>query len=80
LPVAASAAGAGTEYALGDIIPLKGMFWRTEYRYADWTSVGLPLMTTGPSPNPCPRCLLSMNKDVQTITSGFVWRFNFGGP
>ncbi len=81
--------GAGTEYALGDVIPLKGLFWRTEYRYAAggflpgaYSSPGLPLlMTTGSSTSACPStCSLLLNKDVQTITSGFVWRFNFGGP
>jgi len=76
--------GAGTEYALGDVIPLKGLFWRTEYRYTDYTTVSLPLLsTTGVLPGACPastHCLLSMNKDVQTITSGFVWRFYFGEP
>jgi len=76
--------GAGTEYALGDIVPLKGLFWRTEYRYTMYSPDSLPLlMTTGSSTIACPlhtNCSLVMNKDVQTITSGFVWRFNFGGP
>ena len=30
--------GAGTEYALGDVVPLKELFWRTEYRYTDYGS------------------------------------------
>jgi outer membrane immunogenic protein len=70
--------GAGAEYALGDIVPLKGLFWRTEYRYFEYyNDVRLPLLTnTGSSKGPG----LSIGKDVQTITSGFVWRFNFGGP
>ncbi len=79
--------GAGTEYALEDLVPLKGMFWRTEYRYVEsgfipgaYSTPRLPLMTTGSSPNACPSCSLMANKDVQTIISGFVWRFNFGSP
>jgi outer membrane immunogenic protein len=71
--------GAGTEYALKDIVPLNGLFWRTEYRYSDYTDVTLPLMTTGSSPSACPHCGLAMAKDMQTITSGFVWRFYIGG-
>ena len=78
--------GAGTEYALEDLVPLKGLFWRTEYRYVEsgflpgaYSALRLPLMTTGSSPNACPSCSLMANKDVQTIISGFVWRFNFGG-
>lgn len=81
--------GAGTEYALGDIVPVKGLFWRTEYRYAaggflpgEYSGLSLPLMTTSPSTSACPpaaHCSLMINKDLQTITSGFVWRFNFGG-
>jgi outer membrane immunogenic protein len=71
--------GAGTEYALADIIPLKGLFWRTEYRYDDDGPGGLPLLTTtGPSTSACSARCLELNKDVQTITSGLVWRFN--GP
>lgn len=78
--------GAGTEYALEDLVPLKGLFWRTEYRYVEsgflpgaYSALRLPLMTTGSSPNTCPSCSLMANKDVQTIISGFVWRFNYGG-
>ena len=78
--------GAGTEYALGDVIPLKGLFWRTEYRYiesgfvpAAYSALRLPLMTTGSSPSACPSCTLMGNKDVQTIITGFVWRFDFDG-
>ena len=77
-------AGAGTEYALGDIIPLNGLFWRTEYRYASGDLGPGPynaarLTTAGSSTSPCPPCSLTINKDVQTVISGFVWRFNYGG-
>ena len=72
--------GAGIEYALGDIVPLKGLFWRTEYRYFEYFGgTRLPLlMNTGSSTSP--PLTISFGKDVQTITGGFVWRFNFGGP
>ncbi|MGD1213197.1 MAG: outer membrane beta-barrel protein [Candidatus Acidiferrales bacterium] len=69
--------GAGTEYALGDIIPLKGLFWRIEYRYVENGEATLPLLTTtGHSTG----ASIQLNKDVQTVTSGFVLRFNFSGP
>jgi outer membrane immunogenic protein len=72
--------GAGTEYALGDIVPLGGLFWRTEYRYIDYSIHHFPLLTTAAhSTNTCMHCSLAMNKDVQTVISGFVWRFS-GGP
>jgi outer membrane immunogenic protein len=67
--------GGGTEYALSGIVPINGLFWRTEYRYADYQAADLaitPLALTDTAEH--------MQKNVQTITSGLVWRFNFGGP
>jgi outer membrane immunogenic protein len=70
--------GGGTEYALSGIVPINGLFWRNEYRYAQYQSATLPLECTcagGP-----PNYSSTMQKDVQTITSGLVWRFDFGRP
>jgi outer membrane immunogenic protein len=67
--------GTGYEYGIGWF---PGLFWKTEYRFADYgsdrvaifsTLSGLP---TGDS--------VDSHKRVQTIRSELVWRFNFGGP
>lgn len=85
--------GGGTEYALADIFPIQGLFWRTEYRYASYRSADLPILTSSGTPLTgstgicdtkfggfCAGFDDHMQKDVQTVTSGVVWRFNFGGP
>jgi len=70
--------GGGYEYALSGLIPLNGLYWRTEYRFAQYQSANVPVVFTasgagfGVSEH--------MSKFTQTITSGLVWRFNFGGP
>ncbi len=70
--------GGGTEYALDGIVPFHGLFWRTEYRFAqyDRKDVSIFNTTTGASIGVAE----DSKKYVQTITSGVVWRFNFGGP
>ena len=35
--------GGGEEYALGSIIPISGLFWRTEYRFASYQAADLPV-------------------------------------
>jgi outer membrane immunogenic protein len=85
--------GGGSEYALSGIVPLPGLFWRTEYRYASYRSATLPLLTSSGAPLTgttgicdtefggfCAGFDDHMQKDVQTVTSGIVWRFNFGAP
>src|ERR1700683_5543536 len=66
--------GGGTEYALNmSWIPIQGLFWRNEYRFDNYASRDIPLAgTTGISEH--------ADKYVQTITTGVVWKFNFGGP
>ena len=66
--------GGGTEYALSGIIPINGLFWRNEYRYADYQAADVVVLPVGTG------AAEHMQKDVQTITSGLVWRFNFAGP
>jgi outer membrane immunogenic protein len=68
--------GGGTEYALG-FIPISGLFWRTEYRYASYQSADLPLVFTGAG---AAIGAQRSTKAAQTVTTGLVWRFNFGGP
>jgi outer membrane immunogenic protein len=82
--------GGGYEYALADIIPLPGLYWRTEYRYAWYGTKDVPILTSAGAPlfigtgacdvgSGCTGFNDPMRKDVQTITSGIVWKFNFGG-
>ena len=66
--------GGGTEYALNtSFIPIQGLFWRNEYRFDSYGSRDIALAgTTGVS--------VHADKFVQTISTGIVWKFNFGGP
>jgi outer membrane immunogenic protein len=66
--------GGGTEYSLGWF---PGLFWRSEYRYASYQAADLPIIITATG---TPSGLAdNVRKTVQTITTGLVWRFNFGG-
>lgn len=69
--------GGGTEYALTGIVPIQGLFWRTEYRYSSFQSRDVPLIPSTPL---FAGEFLHTTKDTQTITSSIVWRFNWGGP
>jgi outer membrane immunogenic protein len=70
--------GSGTEYALNmSWIPIRGLFWRTEYRFASYSAADVPVvLTTTGAPIGVSE---HMQKDVQTITSSLVWRFNWFG-
>ncbi len=66
--------GSGYEYNLGWF---PGLFWKTEYRYAQYGRDNLPIldnMTGTPT-----GFSVSSAKAVQTIRSELVWRFNWGG-
>jgi outer membrane immunogenic protein len=70
--------GTGYEYKL-DFLP--GLFWKTEYRYA-WYGEQSPALTLGPTTPGGPNTALGFErgkKDIQTIRSELVYRFNFGG-
>ncbi len=77
--------GGGTEYALTGILPINGLFWRTEYRYSRFDSADLPINCVSAG-GLCPGAIGAtgltehVQQNQQTITSGVVWRFNFGGP
>jgi outer membrane immunogenic protein len=67
--------GSGYEYGIGW---LPGLFWKSEYRFADYgtdrlaqfvTATGVPTGTT-----------VDSHKYTHTVRSELVWRFNFGGP
>lgn len=76
--------GGGTEYALNwSWLPFNGLFWRTEYRFSYYESANLPFVSTATG---APIVLLGVpvgehtSKDVQTIYTELVWRFNWAGP
>jgi outer membrane immunogenic protein len=71
--------GGGTEYALDwGWLPIRGLFWRNEYRYSSYgyANQALVLTATGVPTGLATRADFS----VQTITSSLVWRFNWTGP
>jgi outer membrane immunogenic protein len=76
--------GGGTEYALNMAwIPIQGLFWRNEYRFDSYSSRDIALVCAGGGAQ-CGAAGISTvsehaDKYVQTITSGIVWKFNFGG-
>jgi outer membrane immunogenic protein len=65
--------GTGYEYGLGWF---PGLFWKTEYRYADYGKEQVPLFVVASG---APSTPIEVHKRVQTIRSELVWRFNFGG-
>jgi outer membrane immunogenic protein len=70
--------GTGYEYAL-DFLP--GLFWKTEYRYA-WYGEQSPALNIAGTVGGAPATLVGYErgkKDVQTIRTELVYRFNFGG-
>jgi outer membrane immunogenic protein len=71
--------GSGFEYAF-NWLPIQGLFWRTEYRYASYQRDDLlefNIATGRPSGNAGLGNVLHSQKDVQTVTSSLVWRFNW---
>jgi len=52
-----------------------GLFWKTEYRFYDYSADLVPLVFSSASVAPV---FLDNRKFVQTIRSELVWRFNFG--
>jgi outer membrane immunogenic protein len=67
--------GGGDEVALEWV---KGLFWRTEYRYSSYQGADLPIVVTATG---APIGLAEhVQKQVQTIATELVWRFNWPGP
>jgi outer membrane immunogenic protein len=66
--------GSGYEYALS-FFPLPGLFWKTEYRWADYRAANLAVFHTATGlPN---GVLEATHPFVQTIRTEIVWRFNW---
>jgi outer membrane immunogenic protein len=67
--------GGGTEIALG-FLP-RGFFLRSEYRYSSYGAKDVPYL---PQTGPLATLTAShSDKQVQTITTSLVWKFNFFG-
>jgi outer membrane immunogenic protein len=65
--------GSGTEYALNfSWLPIRGLFWRNEYRYSSYNSADLQV--TGAA-----TFAEHIKPYDQTVTSSLVWRFNWTG-
>ncbi len=69
--------GGGAEYALSGIVPINGLFWRSEYRFASYSKSDAQFITASGAPG---ANVEHITPYVQTVASGLVWRFNFGGP
>jgi outer membrane immunogenic protein len=65
--------GAGYEYGLSW---LPGLFWKTEYRFADYGPENLPVIFTAAG-NPRGDSV-DAHKYIQTVRTELVWRFNAG--
>lgn len=65
--------GTGYEYGIGW---LPGLFWKTEYRFADYGTERVALFT--PSTGAPRGDFFDMDKRIHTVRSELVWRFNFG--
>jgi outer membrane immunogenic protein len=62
--------GGGLEYALNFTwLPVHGLFWRNEYRVANYSSTDLPM------PGVPPGLGLHITPYTQTVVSSLVWRF-----
>ena len=63
--------GGGTEYAL-TMLPINGLFWKTEYRYASYGNYTQNYIHSDGNPGTA-----AVNNDVavQTVTTSLVWRF-----
>jgi outer membrane immunogenic protein len=73
--------GGGTEYAISQI---PGLFWKSEYRFADYGNrTDAHICTVSATPNCGALGAHSLDRSrtyVQTATTELVYRFNWGGP
>jgi outer membrane immunogenic protein len=67
--------GGGTEYALNwSWLPIKGLFWRNEYRYSTYSKSSVPIFVAGGAQSPFG---VSSRYYEQSVLSSLVWRFNW---
>jgi outer membrane immunogenic protein len=72
--------GGGTEYAISQI---PGLFWKSEYRFADYGRKDFGQLCTVTGPCGVGGTIHSIDSSrtfVQTATTELVYRFNWGGP
>jgi outer membrane immunogenic protein len=67
--------GSGYEYKL-DWMP--GLFWKTEYRFADYGSQDNPVIITSTGLPVSSGDYIQSHKYIQTVRSELVYRFNLG--
>jgi len=67
--------GGGFEYNF-TWLPIPGLFWRTEYRFASYQAKDVQAFLISGVPNGFAG---HMQKDIQTVTTSIVWRFNWFG-
>ncbi|HXW29063.1 MAG TPA: porin family protein [Xanthobacteraceae bacterium] len=69
--------GGGYEYRI-PWASFNGLYWKTEYRFADYSAVDVPhtITATGALNG------YGQNREpyVQTVTTSLVWKFSWGGP
>jgi outer membrane immunogenic protein len=66
--------GGGVEYALNFAwLPVRGLFWRTEYRFASYNSRDPQVL----GPGALPGYAQHSTPYVQTAATSLVWRFNW---
>jgi outer membrane immunogenic protein len=65
--------GGGSEMSLAPFLP-QGFFLRSEYRYASYSAEDVPYL-----PLPATFTASHESKQVQTITTALVWKFNWMG-
>jgi outer membrane immunogenic protein len=65
--------GSGYEYGIGW---LPGLFWKTEYRFADYGTENVPFFDIPSGANT--GLSIDSTKRIHTVRSELVWRFNFG--
>jgi outer membrane immunogenic protein len=66
--------GGGYEYGLSWA---PGLFWKTEYRFASYKADDLPILFANGAQTGFG---INSEKNIQTVRTELVWRFNFGGP
>jgi outer membrane immunogenic protein len=67
--------GAGDEYSLGRVLP--GLFWKTEYRFAQFDAKNVTVFGPTLAPN---GFLEHSAYTEQNIRSTLTYRFNWGAP
>jgi outer membrane immunogenic protein len=68
--------GSGYEYQLGWLAP--GLFWKTEYRFAEYDRQSNPVLVSATG-LPLGGVAVDSEKYVQTVRTELVWRWNWGG-